>query len=108
MMDNSFKVPVKLVSGFVFPRYAAWVPFRRLIVYSRNVTPTRRLVAHELVHVLQHERFGVSFYFRYFWGWVSSGFSYWDIPMEIEARKGEMDSFYLLWAEELMRKNGLI
>lgn len=102
------KVKVKLSKGFVFPGYAAWVPFRRTIIYSGKYTPTRRLIAHELVHVVQHEKYGILFYPRYVIGWVRAGFNYWDIPMEKEAREGEKDSFFLSWAEELMRKNGLI
>ena len=107
-MENNNKVPVKLTKGFVFPGYAAWVPFRRRIIYSKKYQPTRRLVAHELVHVVQHEKYGLMFYPRYFLGWIFSGFNYWNIPMEKEARSGEQDHFYISWAEEVMRKSGLI
>ena len=101
-------ISVKIRQGFVTPGYAAWVPFRRTIIYNKNVDVTRRLIAHELVHVVQHERYGLMFYPRYFWGWVRAGFDYFYIPMEMEARKGEKESFYLSWAEELMRKHGLL
>lgn len=49
---------------------------------------SERLRAHELVHWGQYQRtssFG--FYARYAWGWASSGFSYENNPMEVEARE---------------------
>jgi len=48
---------------------------------------SRQTKAHELVHWEQYQQSGsLGFYINYVWGWATSGFSYRDIPMEIEAR----------------------
>jgi hypothetical protein len=102
------KIPVTLKKGFVFGRFIGWVPLPRTIIYKNGYTPTKRFVAHELCHVTQYEKHGWSFLPLYLWQWISSGFSYTNIPMEIEARSMESDPGYLAWAEEVLRKYGFL
>jgi hypothetical protein len=102
------KIPVTLKKGFVFPGFAGWVPLPGLIIYNPKYSPNRIFVAHELMHVTQWKRHGFGFLFLYILQWIKVGFNYWNIPFEIEAREAENNSDYLLWADEVLRKNNLI
>lgn len=102
------KVPVTIRKGFVFPGFWGWVPFPRLIVYNPKFSVSRSIIAHELMHVTQWERYGVFFLFLYFFQWVFCGFNYWEIPMEKEARAAEQSMEYLFWADEVLRRNGMV
>jgi hypothetical protein len=102
------KVPVKLKKGFVFGDFIGWVPLPRTIIYKNGYTPNKRFVAHELCHVVQYEKYGWKFLPVYVWQWVTSGFSYMKIPMEMEARYMESDPEYLSWAEEVLRQYGFL
>jgi fatty acid desaturase len=102
------KVPVTLKKGFVFPGFAGWVPLPGLIIYNPKYGLGRHFIAHELMHVTQWNRYGVWFLFLYVFQWVSVGFSYWNIPLEVEAREAESNHEYLLWADEILRKHKII
>lgn len=102
------RYPVRMVEGPVMPGFAGWVPLPGLIVYASNYSPTRRFVAHELMHVVQWKRHGILFPFIYFFQWVSAGFSYLNIKMEIEARQAETDQNFLYWADDVMREHGMV
>jgi hypothetical protein len=102
------KVPVTLKKGFVFPGFAGWVPLPGLIIYNPKYSVGRHFLAHELMHVTHWQRYGVGFLFLYVFQWIKVGFNYWDIPLEVEARAAENDKEYLSWADEVMRKHGLV
>jgi hypothetical protein len=97
------KPPVKLKAGFVMPGFMGWVPLPRLIIFNPKYQVTRRFVAHELMHVIQWERYGITFIPRYLYQWMSVGFSYTNIPMEKEARAVESNAAFLEWADEVIR-----
>ena len=59
-----------------------------------------RLIAHELVHVIQWHRTGVGYPLAYVLQVVAYG--YWDAPFEVEARAMEADGFYLDWARDII------
>lgn len=57
-------------------------------VFYRSTTPPLWLRHHEAVHVEQFKKYGLFGYFvRYVYGWVSNGFHYHKIPLEVEAYK---------------------
>lgn len=98
---------VKIRKGFVTPGYIAWVPKPNLIIvaeerYARN----QRLIAHELQHIKQHEKYGLAFYPMYLWGWIRAGFNYRRNWMEREARLAENDPAMLSWAKTVIKQNG--
>lgn len=80
---------------------AAQVPFKRTIWVRPGTPLTKPLIAHELCHVMQAEKH--PWPWAYFWQWLTTGRSYWDMPFEVEARAAEKDPFYLEWAEEVIR-----
>jgi hypothetical protein len=102
------KVSVRIKKGFVFPGFWGWVPLPRLIVYNPKYSVSRTIIAHELMHVTQWERYGILFLPFYVFQWVRAGFNYWEIPMEKEARASELSKDYLVWADEVLRKNGMV
>ena len=59
-------------------------------IYTWKGSISEILMRHEEKHVEQYKRYGkVGFLARYLWGWVSNGFRYSKIPLEIEAREAE-------------------
>lgn len=71
---------------------AAGITFKDTILISQQCLKTdsilRSLIFHELVHVVQHEVFGVrEFIERYVRSWADNGFNYSSIHFEIEAYK---------------------
>jgi len=98
------KVPVSVVPHV--PLGGSWVtaqvPFKRTIWVRPGVQVTRRLIAHELRHVIQAE--ANPWPFAYFWQWLTTGRNYWTMPFEQEARRAETDPFYLEWADEVIRE----
>ena len=100
----SKKVPVVL--RYAVPIGSSWVvaqvPFKRTIWIRPGIQATRRLLAHELRHVIQAE--SRSWPLAYFWQWLVTGRDYYSMPFEIEARAAEKDPFYLEWADEVIRE----
>ena len=95
------RVPVKVVTrGFVPRGSAAWVPLRRRIVFAHPRRMTARLMAHELQHVLQAEK--VIWPLAYVIQWARHGFSYTNMPYEVEARAAERQPHMLQWATEVI------
>jgi hypothetical protein len=88
-------------SALVPAGYAAWVPRKRRILIARGATLTERLLAHELKHVTQAERH--PWPWAYLTQWARTGFSYTNMPFEIDARAAERDPQYLAWARDLMQ-----
>ena len=59
-------------------------------IYTWKSELSDSLLRHEMKHVEQYKRYGkVGFLARYLWGWVSNGFRYSKIPLEVEARGEE-------------------
>jgi hypothetical protein len=79
---------------------AAQVPLKRTIWVRPGISMTKRLIAHELRHVVQAET--RPWPLAYFWQWLTTGRNYWTMPFEREARAAETDPFYLQWAEEVI------
>jgi hypothetical protein len=69
-------------------------------VVRPGVPLSRRLLAHELCHVLQAERH--AWPFAYVWQWMQYGFSYYRMPFEVEAREAERDDAFLAWADSVL------
>jgi RsiW-degrading membrane proteinase PrsW (M82 family) len=91
--------------GFVWPGAVAWVPNARVIlVRSPELATNLRLIAHELRHTTDAKRLGWRWIPTYVWLWARAGFSYWNHPMEIAARRAEHDELHLAWARETIRK----
>lgn len=101
------KVPVRVVKkGLVPPPAAAWVPLPRLIVFAApKFTQNVELMAHELMHVLQAEEYGWRWPLVYVAQWVRSGFSYTNMPFEVEARDAQKNFDMLEWAREVIAQN---
>lgn len=75
-------------------RYAAQVLLPRVVFVRRGVRLSRRLLAHELQHVDQIERYGLLRYWaRYVRLLVRYGYA--AHPMEVEARAAESDAVQL-------------
>jgi hypothetical protein len=95
------RVPVDLKhSRWVPPGFAAWVPEPRTIRVEVGRPLTERLLAHELCHVTQADE--VPWPFAYVAQWVLTGFSYRNMPFEVEARRAENEPFYRAWARDLI------
>ena len=96
------RVPVTLVRHS--PLGGTWitaqVPFKRTIWVRPGATLTRRLLAHELRHVIQAET--RPWPLAYFWQWATTTRNYHTMPFEVEARAAEKDPEYLAWAEEIL------
>lgn len=84
-----------------------WVAARvsnRTIYVREDVHLTKRLLAHELRHIVQRDELGWAFLFAYLIAHARAGFSYQNNSMEIQARKAETDPVYLSWAEDLLAR----
>jgi hypothetical protein len=98
------KVSVKIVvKERLIPDWAAaQVLMPRTIWIKPAYKNNARILAHELAHVMQWERYGLKFAVMYLWdvarhGYVNSRF-------EVEAMAAENDEFYVDWARELINK----
>jgi hypothetical protein len=94
-------VTIKYVNFMIPPWAHAMVPLKRVILVKRGVKLTRCLLAHELVHVTQAET--RPWPLAYFIQWLTTGFSYTNMPLEVEARQNAGHPWYLAWADELIR-----
>jgi len=98
--------PVRIVTGWVPPGgFAAWVPWPNTIVVHEKAVLSVPLIAHELVHVRQYDRYGaLGFWLRYAVGWLTGkrGRRYIDHPFEVEARALYRQTMYQEWAKSLI------
>lgn len=96
------QVPVRIVKvPFLIPTWAAaQVTIPRTIFIRKNVIATLQLIAHELAHVMQWERHGVSFPFRYLMESMRVGYQ--RNTFEVEARHFERNGAYLAWAKQIL------
>jgi hypothetical protein len=101
------QVPVQIARvPFLVPSWAAaQVPRKRTIWVRKDVSLSERLLAHELCHVAQAERH--PWPTAYFAQWALTGFSYRDMPFEVEARAAENEPFYRAWARELLASQSI-
>lgn len=78
-----------LVVQRLVPRWAAAQTWGRVILVVSGYEDSP-VIAHELIHVTQWQRYGFWFPLAYLWGsfvaWVLGGQPYRDNPFEIEAR----------------------
>lgn len=94
---------VKLVRlPFLLPRWAVaqvLVPGR--IFVRRDVRVSRRLLAHELVHVQQLRSMGL---LRYWWTYLTLllRFGYHEHPLELDAIVRAAEPSFLEWADQLL------
>jgi hypothetical protein len=87
---------------WLIPSWARAQTWWNVILVRRGVSLTKRLLAHELAHVLQWRSLGVfGFACRYARHLMAHG--YLQNPLEITARLAEQDDFYLNWAQEILR-----
>jgi hypothetical protein len=92
--------------SFLIPFWAtAQVPWKRTIWVRTGVKLTPTLLAHELAHITQAER--RPWPLAYFMQWVTSGFSYFNMPFEVEARRAEVDPWYRAWARDILSRDAV-
>ncbi|MEX2535707.1 MAG: hypothetical protein WD273_08915 [Trueperaceae bacterium] len=87
---------------FLIPRWAAaQVLVPRRIFVRRDTQLTRRLLAHELVHVEQLKSMGI---LRYWWCYLVllMRCGYREHPMELDAIVRAAEPFFLDWAAALL------
>lgn len=87
---------------FLIPGWAAaQVLVPRRIFVKRGAALTRRLLAHELVHVEQLEQMGL---LRYWWSYLMLLLrcGYHDHPMELDAVVRSAEPRFLRWADSLL------
>jgi hypothetical protein len=101
MLPTLSLIPVKIIYvPWLIPTWARAQTWRQVVLVRRGVRLTKRLLAHELAHVLQWRTLGV-------WGFLSQyarhllRYGYEKNPLEIEARAAEQDEFFLSWAQEI-------
>lgn len=99
------RVPVRVVRGWTPPGVLAWVPKPRTVIVGRKASLGPLLLAHELAHVIQWERFGWRFLPAYLAQWVRSGFHYGDMKFEHMANVAMYDPWYRSWASDLLSLN---
>ena len=96
------RVPVRVIqTNAVPPGAAAWVPKKRTILVRPQHARNKRLMAHELQHVRQAEK--AAWPLAYVIQWMRSGFSYTNMPYEVEARAAETQPHMLQWADEVIK-----
>jgi hypothetical protein len=96
-------IPVRIyVVPWLIPTWAKAQTWWNTILVRRGVGLTKRLLAHELAHVLQWRFLGVfRFMCQYAHDLVRHGYE--RHPLEIVARLAEQDDFFLSWAEEILK-----
>lgn len=94
---------VKVDITFTRRIWPSWVAAQVLTprrIRVKSGTPlNRRLLAHELVHVIQWERYGWSFPIRYLW---EMRHGYHKNRFEVEAYYLEMKPEFRKWAEDIL------
>ena len=80
--------------------FAAWVPCKRQVWVAPNTVVTPRLMAHEIAHLIQAEN--AVWPLAYVIQWAATGFSYTNMPFEVEARAAERDETMLAWARDVL------
>lgn len=86
---------------WLIPTWARAQTWWNVVLVRRGVGLTKRLLAHELAHVLQWRTLGVvGFVRQYARHLIRHG--YLENPLEIVARQAEHDDFYLNWAQEIL------
>jgi hypothetical protein len=95
-------LPVKIIFvPWLIPNWARAQTWWNVVLVRRGVWLTKRLLAHELAHVLQWHSFGPwGFVCRYSRHLITTGYR--QNPLEIIARLAEQDDFYLDWAQEIL------
>ena len=89
---------------WLIPHWASAQTWWNVILVKRGGELTKRLLAHELAHVLQWRTLGVfPFMFHYACHLIRHGYD--AHPLEIEARAAETKNYYLEWAEEILQAN---
>jgi hypothetical protein len=91
---------------FLIPRWAAaQVLLPRRVFVKRGVRLTRRLLAHELVHVDQLRRRGV---LGYWWAYLTLllRYGYREHPLELDAIVRSAEPGFLDWASRLLAAHG--
>jgi hypothetical protein len=91
---------------FLLPRWAAAQVLLPGKVFVRSgVVVTRRLLAHELVHVEQLRRMGI---LRFWWTYLILllRHGYREHPMELDAIVRSAEPRFLQWAERLLQGSG--
>ena len=88
--DESFLARVRLCRAPLHLGGIAGITYGDTILIAPDAPaeghPWRRLVFHELVHVVQYEVLGLdAFLARYLGGWASAGYRYRGIPLEEDA-----------------------
>ena len=77
----------------VYPMPWVMKPFAIAFVWNKKIRcyashPSQRLIRHEMIHVLQQEELG---FFKFLWLyvklWFKAGLSYYNHPMERDARE---------------------
>jgi hypothetical protein len=103
------QVNIRVVPGLL-PRWAAAQVWGRTILLRRDMLERsaytlRRLIAHELMHVVQYEHQGkLAFWAGYAYDWVTSGFSYKNMSLEHEAQLAAQEPFFLEAADKLLAR----
>lgn len=104
------RVPVDVrFSRLVPPQAAAWVPWPRTIRFKPGTPLYVGLMAHELMHVLQAEKYGKAWPAVYLAQWLKTGImigsfarAYHEMPFEKEARRAEQDLDMRVWARDII------
>lgn len=88
-----------------FPPYSA-VTFGNRIFVKKGVILTKRLIAHELVHVDQYQELG---WFTFLSRWVREYLSkgYRNISLELEAYENQSEAEYLERAKKVLEDNNI-
>lgn len=96
------RVPVRIIFvRWMIPTWAAaQVAWPRTISVRRGVRATRRLIAHELTHVLQWEVHGWMFPIKYALEFIHEGYA--ANRFEVEAIRAERDPVMLAWADDVI------
>lgn len=99
------RVPVKIILvPFLVPFWAkAQVLFPRTIFWRKSFPFGENLLAHELMHVRQIERYGLfRYWFRYLRLLIKHGYD--NHPMEVEARSAIESAEMVRWASDILRE----
>lgn len=97
------RVPVRVIlSSKLVPSQAhGWTPLPRLIIMRPGYHNVNNL-AHELMHVLQAEKYGHFWPLVYAAQWARYKFDYWSMPFEIEAYAAHKNPEIMAWAHAVL------
>ena len=101
-MSKSPLIPIRIYPvPWLIPNWARAQTWGNVVLVRRGVGLTKRLLAHELAHVLQWRSLGVfGFFCQYARHLIRHGYE--GHPLELVARLDEQDDFYLNWAQEIL------